>query len=57
LSLICWAAADTIFLIERYYGIFSAGSMANLFYAWGWILLIFGSYSHIKIFGTAKIVS
>ena len=54
LSLICMTAADTIFLIERYYGIFSASSMANLFFAWRWIFLIFGSYSHIKIFGVTK---
>jgi hypothetical protein len=54
LSLICMAAADTIFLVERYYGIFSASSAANLFFAWRWILLIFGSHSHIKIFGATK---
>jgi hypothetical protein len=48
------AAADTIFLIERHYEVFSASSTANLFFAWRWILLIFGSYSHIKIFSTTK---
>jgi hypothetical protein len=54
LSLICMAAADTIFLVERYYGVFSASSAANLFFAWRWIFLIFGSYSHIQIFGATK---
>ncbi len=54
LSLFCMAAADTIFLVERYYGVYSASSIANLFFAWRWILLIFGSYSHIQIFGATK---
>lgn len=54
LSLICMAAADTIFLVERYNQAFSASSIANLFFAWRWIFLIFGSYSHIRIFGATK---
>lgn len=54
LSLICMAAADTIFLIERYHQAFSASSIANLFFAWRWLFLIFGSYSHIKIFGATR---
>ena len=54
LSLICMAAADTIFLIERYNQVFSASSIANLLFALRWVLLIFGSYSHIKIFGVTK---
>lgn len=46
------AVADTTFLVERCLGIFSASSIANLFFAWKWLLFIFGAYSHVKIFGT-----
>ncbi|MEW6042737.1 MAG: hypothetical protein AB1608_00535 [Thermoproteota archaeon] len=48
------AVADTTFLIERCLGIFSASSIANLFFAWKWLLFIFGAYSHIRIFGTTE---
>lgn len=54
LGIICMAVADTTFLIERCYGIFSPSSIANMFFAWKWILLAFGAYSHIKIFGATK---
>lgn len=54
LGVICMAVADTTFLIERCYGIFSPSSIANLFFAWKWILFAFGVYSHIKIFGATK---
>jgi hypothetical protein len=51
IGVICMAVADTVFLVERCLEIFSASSMANLFFAWKWILFAFGTYSHIKIFG------
>lgn len=51
LGIICMAVADTIFLVERCLHIFSASSLANLFFAWKWILFAFGAYSHIRIFG------
>ncbi len=51
LGVICMAVADTVFLIERCLEIFSTSSMANLFFAWKWILFGFGAYSHVKIFG------
>ena len=51
LGVICMAVADTVFLVERCLEIFSASSLANLFFAWKWILFAFGAYSHIKIFG------
>jgi len=54
LGIICMAVADTIFLVERCLEIFSASSMANMFFAWKWILFIFGAYSHIRIFGATK---
>lgn len=54
LGVICMAIADTTFLVERCLEIFSASSIANLFFAWKWILLIFGAYSHIRIFGATK---
>ncbi len=54
LGVICMAIADTTFLVERCLEIFSASSVANLFFAWKWLLLIFGAYSHIKIFGATK---
>ena len=51
LGIICLAVADTVFLVERCLEVFSASSLANLFFAWKWILFAFGAYSHIKIFG------
>lgn len=54
LGVICMAVADTTFLIERCYEIFSPSSIANLFFAWKWILFAFGAYSHIRIFGATK---
>jgi len=51
LGIICMAVADTVFLVERCLQIFSASSLANLFFAWKWILFAFGAYSHIRIFG------
>lgn len=54
LGIICMAVADTTFLVERCLEIFSASSIANLFFAWKWILFIFGAYSHIRIFGATK---
>jgi len=50
LGVICLAVADTVFLVERCLEIFSASSLANLFFAWKWILFGFGTYSHIRIF-------
>jgi hypothetical protein len=52
LGVICLAVADTTFLVERCLEIFSASSLANLFFAWKLILFAFGAYSHIRIFGT-----
>ena len=54
LGVICMAVADTTFLIERCYGVFSPSSIANLFFAWKWILFAFGAYSHIRIFGATR---
>lgn len=54
LGVICMALADTVFLVERCLQIFSPSSMANLFFAWKWILFAFGAYSHIKIFGVSS---
>ncbi len=54
LGVICMAAADTIFLVERHLGLYSASSFANLFFAWKWLLFIFGAYSHVRIFGATK---
>jgi hypothetical protein len=54
LGIICMATADTIFLVERCLEMFSASSIANMFFAWKWVLFIFGAYSHIKIFGATK---
>ncbi len=55
LGIICMALADIIFLIERCLEIFSASSLANLFFAWKWILFAFGAYNHIKIFGSKSL--
>lgn len=54
LGIVFIAVADTTFLIERCLEIFSASSIANLFFAWKWLLFIFGAYSHVKIFGVAE---
>ena len=51
LGVVCLSVADTMFLIERCLETYSASSIANLFFAWKWILFAFGSYNHIKIFG------
>jgi hypothetical protein len=54
LGIICMAVADTTFLVERCLEMYSASSIANMFFAWKWVLFIFGAYSHIKIFGATK---
>lgn len=54
LGIVFIAVADTTFLIERCLEIFSASSIANLFFAWKWLLFIFGAYSHIRIFGVTE---
>jgi hypothetical protein len=54
LGVVFIAVADTTFLVERCLEIFSASSIANLFFAWKWLLFIFGAYSHIRIFGATE---
>ena len=55
LGVVCIAVADTVFLIERCLEIFSASSLANLFFAWKWILFGFGALNHIRIFGAKSL--
>ncbi len=54
LGIIFMAIADTTFLIERCLEVFSPSSIANLFFAWKWLLFIFGAYNHIRIFGVTS---